>query len=48
MAYLVTSRPTAVNISDAAQKLEHFVTDLKSKESDVEQFKARYLILNKI
>lgn len=39
MNYLVTARPTAVNISDAAEKLERFLEDLKSKVSDVGKFK---------
>lgn len=39
MNYLVSARPTAVNISDAAQKLERFSADLRSKVNNVEQFK---------
>lgn len=39
MNYLVTARPTAVNILDAAQKLERFLDDLKLKVCDVEKFK---------
>ena len=39
MDYLISARPTAVNIADAGQKLKVFCADLKSKVIDVMEYK---------
>lgn len=47
--YLVTSRPTAVNMADAAQKFKRLCVDLKSETSDVAQYKEKLLFfMNKM
>lgn len=39
MKYLITARPTAVNIADAGQKLTKFLSNLNAKVTDVTEFK---------
>lgn len=39
MDYLVTARPTAVNIADAAEKLKKFCSNLKTQVTDSNEFK---------
>ena len=39
MDYLITARPTAVNIADAGQKLKKFLVNLKVNVTDLAQFK---------
>lgn len=43
MAFLITARPTAVNISDAAEKLKRFCLKLKNTLNDHSEFKKRLL-----
>lgn len=43
MDYLISARPTAVNIADAGQKLKVFCADLKSKVIDVMEYKKTLL-----
>jgi len=44
MDYLITARPTAVNIADAGQKLKQFLVNLKVNVTDLFQFKNDLLI----
>ena len=41
--YLVTSRPTAVNMADAAHKLKDFAHTLSTKITDLKEFKREYV-----
>ncbi len=41
MDYLITARPTAVNIYDAAVKLKIFLSQLEKQTNDVSQFKLK-------
>jgi methylthioribose-1-phosphate isomerase len=44
MKYLITSRPTAVNISDAAHKLDEFCSKTRKQvNEDLEVFKQRFI-----
>lgn len=40
--YLVTSRPTAVNMADAALKFKNVCSSLKDKHKQVNDFKEEY------
>ena len=42
MEYLISARPTAVNIADAAQKLKNFCETLKNESKNPIDFKIRY------
>ena len=41
MDYLITARPTAVNISDAAFKLKIFLNKLEKETTEPAQFKKK-------
>lgn len=43
MDYLITARPTAVNIYDAFIKLKKFVLQLEKETNDLNLFKLKYL-----
>jgi methylthioribose-1-phosphate isomerase len=45
MEYLVSARPTAVNIADAAEKLKFFCDNLKNEVQDHNEYKQKLLNL---